>query len=50
MSLIGKKTFSIACKLSEDDDSDVVMEIPVLLLYSLTTNGQKPSSLHYSFV
>lgn len=49
MSLIRKKTFCIAYKLSEDD-SDVVMETPMLLLYSMTTNGQKLCSLHHSFV
>lgn len=46
--LIGKKTFSVAYKLSEDD-SDFVMET-VLLLYSITTYGQKLHGLHYSFV
>lgn len=49
MSLIGKKTVSIANKLSEDD-SDVVMEIPMLLLHGITTDGQKTCSLHYGFV
>lgn len=48
MSLIVKKTVSAGKKLSEDD-SDVVMEIP-MLLYGITTDGQKTCSLHYSFV